>query len=338
MCISRYCQNIPKAELHIHIEGTLEPELMFSLANKNKITLPYDSVEALKKAYAFTNLQDFLDIYYQGASVLITEDDFYQLMLAYLTKANCDNIKRAEIFFDPQTHTDRGVSFATVVKGFDRAIKEMECKTGISCALIMCFLRHLGGEEALKTMQEALPYKKYFFGVGLDSSEVGFLPELFVDAYDLAREHNLHLVAHAGEEGEPCYIQQALDLLKVERIDHGFRITEDESLLQRVIDERVALTMCPLSNLKLCVVDDLKNHPLKELLDKGCCVTVNSDDPSYFGGYLAENYIQVANALGLTKQDIYNLAKNSFEASFITESEKQNFYAMLIDFEANFAV
>ena len=336
MCISQYCKDIPKAELHIHIEGTLEPELMFELAKKNNIDLPYNTIEDVKKAYSFANLQDFLDIYYQGSSVLIDESDFYQLMMAYLEKANSDTIKRAEIFFDPQTHTDRGVAFETVVKGFDRAIKEMQAKTGISCDLIMCFLRHLGGKEALKTMQNALPYKQYFFAVGMDSSELGFLPELFVDAYDLARENNLHLVAHAGEEGGPCYIEQALDLLHIERIDHGVRIVEDEALLQRVIDKRTPLTMCPLSNLKLCIVDDLKDHPIKKLLDMGCCVTVNSDDPSYFGGYLTENYIQIAQALNLSKDDIYQLAKNSFEASFISDEEKNRYYNMLESFNTAF--
>ena len=336
MCISQYCKDIPKAELHVHIEGTLEPELMFALAKKNNIDLPYKAIEDVKKAYNFTNLQDFLDIYYQGASVLIDESDFYQLMMAYLEKANSDSIKRVEIFFDPQTHTNRGIAFETVVKGFDRAIKEMRAKTAISCDLIMCFLRHLGGKEALLTMQNALPYKQYFFAVGLDSTELGFLPELFVDAYDLARENNLHLVAHVGEEGGPCCIQQALDLLHIERIDHGVRIVEDEVLLQRVIDNRIPLTMCPLSNLKLSLVDDLKDHPVKKLLDMGCCVTVNSDDPSYFGGYLAENYIQIAQALNLSKDDIYQLAKNSFEASFISDEEKNRYYNMLESFNTAF--
>ena len=253
MCISHYCQSVPKAELHIHIEGTLEPELMFELAQKNSVQLPYKTVDEVREAYKFTQLQDFLDIYYQGAGVLIEEEDFYILMIQYLERASADNVKHAEIFFDIQTHTKRGISFDTVVKGFKRAIDEMKEKNDISVQLIMCFLRHLGGSEALKTMQEAVNYKEYFFGVGLDSSEVGFAPELFTEAYDLACEHGLHLVAHAGEEGPPCYIQQALDLLHVERIDHGFRITEDETLLQRVIDEQIPLTMCPLSNLKLCV-------------------------------------------------------------------------------------
>ena len=334
MCMQSYCKGVPKAELHVHIEGTLEPELMFTLAQKNNIEIPYNSVDEVKQSYKFDDLQSFLDIYYRGVAVLVTEDDFYQLMKDYLVRAIEDNVKRAEIFFDPQSHTERGVSFETVVKGFHRAIDEV--KPQISCSLIMCFLRHLGGDEAVKLMQEAIPHKQYFDAVGLDSSEVGFPPSLFVDAYDLAREHGLRLVAHAGEEGDVCYIREALDLLHVERIDHGVQCTADESLVAELAERRIPLTMCPLSNVCLKVYNDLSEHPAKTLLDKGVCVTINSDDPSYFGGYVAENYYQLATALDLSYDDIYKFAHNSFEACFISESERQKYYTILHDFDAGF--
>ena len=334
MCLKSYCTGVPKAELHIHIEGTLEPELMFKLAQKNNINIPYNSVEEVKESYKFDNLQSFLDIYYQGVCVLVTEDDFYQLMKEYLHHAIDDNVKRAEIFFDPQSHTERGIEFETVVKGFHRAIDEM--KSNISCSLIMCFLRHLGGDEALKLMQDAIPYKHYFDAVGLDSSEVGFPPSLFVEAYNLARENGLRVVAHAGEEGDVCYIREALDLLHVERIDHGVQCTADESLVAELAEKRIPLTMCPLSNVCLKVYNDLSEHPAKIFLDKGVCVTINSDDPSYFGGYVGENYYQLSIALDLSYDDIYKFAHNSFEACFIPDLEKQKFYKLLDDFDVEF--
>lgn len=332
MCLKSYCQNIPKAELHIHIEGTLEPELMFRLAKKNNVDIPFASVEEVKKSYEFDNLQSFLDIYYRGCAVLITEQDFYDLMWEYLERAVTDSVKRAEIFFDPQTHTERGIAFETVVKGLKRAIDDFEKEHDISCMLIMCFLRHLGGEEALKTMQEALPYTQYFGAVGLDSSEVGFPPNLFKDAYDLARENNLKLVAHAGEEAGPCYMHEALDILKVDRIDHGVQCVKDDELVAKLAELRKPLTMCPLSNVRLKVFDNLTQHPAKILLDKGLCVTINSDDPSYFGGYVAENYIQLADALNLSHQDIEKLARNSFEACFVSDEQRQALYQQLDDF------
>lgn len=336
MYLKSYCQNIPKAELHIHIEGTLEPELMFRLAKKNNVAIPFASVEEVKKSYEFDNLQSFLDIYYRGCAVLITEQDFYDLIWEYLERAVHDSVKRAEIFFDPQTHTKRGVPFETVVKGLKCAIDDFEKQADISCMLIMCFLRHLGGEEALKTMQEALPYQEYFGAVGLDSSETGFPPKLFKEAYDLARENNLKLVAHAGEEAGPCYMHEALDIIKVDRIDHGVQCVKDEELVIKLADIRKPLTMCPLSNVRLKVFDNLTQHPAKILLDKGLCITVNSDDPSYFGGYVAENYIQLAKALKLSRQDIYQLARNSFEACFVDEEQRQSLYNSLESFDSNF--
>ena len=335
MCMQSYCKGIPKAELHVHIEGTLEPELMFQLAQKNNIDIPYNSVAEIKESYNFDNLQSFLDIYYQGVRVLVSEDDFYHLMKEYLVHVIDDNVKRAEIFFDPQSHTERGVAFATVVKGFHRAIDEMQ--SHISCSLIMCFLRHLGGDEAVKLMREAIPYKQYFDAVGLDSSEVGFPPSLFVEAYDLAREHGLRLVAHAGEEGDVCYIREAINLLHVERIDHGVQCIADESLVAELAERRIPLTMCPLSNVCLKVFDDLAEHPAKMLLDRGVCVTINSDDPSYFGGYIGENYYQLAVAQNLSYEDIYKFAHNGFEACFISETQRQQFYKLLDDFDSQFA-
>ncbi len=336
MCLKSYCKDIPKAELHIHIEGTLEPELMFRLAKKNNIAIPFASVEEVKKSYEFDSLQSFLDIYYRGCAVLVTEQDFYDLMWEYLERAVNDSVKRAEIFFDPQTHTERGIPFATVVRGLRRAIDDFEKQADISCMLIMCFLRHLGGEEALKTMQESLPYKEYFGAVGLDSSEVGFPPKLFRQTYDLARENNLKLVAHAGEEAGPCYIHEALDILQVNRIDHGVQCVNDTELVKKLARMRKPLTMCPLSNVRLKVFDDLTQHPAKILLDKGVCVTVNSDDPAYFGGYVAENYIQLAEALNLSHQDIYQLAKNSFEACFVTKQQRQVLYQKLKEYATRY--
>jgi len=314
---------MPKAELHIHIEGSLEPELIFKLAERNGVTLPYASVEALRAAYAFTNLQSFLDIYYAGASVLLHEQDFYDMAWAYLQKAASDNVVRAELFFDPQTHTARGVPIATVINGLHRACVDAGAQLGVSAALILCFLRHLSEDDALATLEAALPHREQFIGVGLDSSELGHPPEKFARVFARARELGLHLVAHAGEEGPPAYIWSALDVLHVERIDHGVQSAQDPALLARLAHERTPLTVCPLSNLKLCVFPDLKSHNLGQLLDAGLCVTINSDDPAYFGGYLNENFVQTFAALHLSAQQAWTLARNSIEASFASDADKR---------------
>ncbi len=314
-------QEMPKAELHIHIEGSLEPELIFALAQKNGVSLAYDSVEALRAAYAFTDLQSFLDIYYAGASVLLHEQDFYDMTAAYLARAHADNVRHAEIFFDPQTHTARGVPFETVVNGIWRA-----CQEGpISATLIMCFLRHLPEDEALATLEEALPYRDKFIGVGLDSSERGHPPEKFARVFERCRQLGLHLVAHAGEEGPPAYIETALDLLNVERIDHGVRCLEDPLLVRRLAQEQVALTVCPLSNIKLRVFDTMDQHNLAALLDAGLAATVNSDDPAYFGGYMNANFLAAFEALPLGPQHAHRLARNSFAAAFLEGEAKRRF-------------
>jgi adenosine deaminase len=322
----------PKAELHIHIEGSLEPELIFKLAERNGVTLAYDSIEALRKAYAFTDLQSFLDIYYAGASVLLHEQDFYDMTMAYVERSLADNVIHTEIFFDPQTHTERGVSIATVVAGIERALADAE-KRGLTSKLILCFLRHLSEEDALATFEEASPlfeqYKHRLIGVGLDSSERGHPPSKFERVFAKARAKGLKLVAHAGEEGPPSYIYEALDLLKVDRVDHGVRSIEDPALVTRLADTRVALTVCPLSNLKLCVFDDLTRHTLKALLDKGVAVTVNSDDPAYFGGYVNANYLATIDALKLTDAEVYTIIRNSFEAAFVTPAERDALIAKL---------
>lgn len=315
-------QQLPKAELHVHIEGTFEPELMFKIAQRNHVNIPYASVDDVKKAYHFHNLQSFLDIYYAGASVLLHEQDFYDLTWAYFEKCKEDNVVHTEIFFDPQTHTARGVSFATVIHGIIRACQDAKEKLGISSYLIMCFLRHLSEEEAFTTLQQAEPFKKHIIGVGLDSSEQGHPPSKFERVFAQAREQGYLIVAHAGEEGPPDYIWQALDILKVNRIDHGVRCEEDEKLVQRLIKENMPLTVCPLSNLKLCVVDDMANHNLKRLLNLGVKVTVNSDDPAYFGGYMNDNFQAVTQALSLSTDEIKTLAINAFEASFLPPQEK----------------
>ena len=314
---------LPKAELHVHIEGTFEPELMFEIAQRNSIDIPYKSVAEVKKAYNFHNLQSFLDIYYAGAKVLIHEQDFYDLTWAYLEKCHEDRVVHTEIFFDPQTHTDRGVAFKTVLDGIVRACKDAQEKLQISSHLIMCFLRHLSEEEAFKTLEQALPYKEQIIGIGLDSSEVGHPPVKFEQVFKKAREAGFLIVAHAGEEGPADYIWQALDVLKVNRIDHGVRSEEDPELMMRLAKERMPLTVCPLSNLKLCVIDDMQKHNIKRLLEQGLCVTVNSDDPSYFGGYMNDNFVAIYNALNLSADELKQLAINSFEASFIDEKEKQ---------------
>ena len=315
-------RRIPKAELHIHIEGSLEPELIFALAQRNGVALPYASVEALRAAYAFTDLQSFLDIYYAGASVLLHEADFFDMAWAYLQRAHADNVVHTEIFFDPQTHTARGVTMATVVHGLKRACDRAQAELGLSSHLILCFLRHLSEDDALATLEAALPLREHFVGVGLDSSERGHPPEKFANVFARCRALGLRVVAHAGEEGPPDYIWQALDVLKAERIDHGVRCLEDAALVARLAAERVPLTVCPLSNLKLCVVTDLADHPMKRLLDAGLCATVNSDDPAYFGGYLNENFVQTVQALNLSEADVVQLARNSFEASFLCDEHR----------------
>jgi adenosine deaminase len=316
-------QAMPKAELHIHIEGSLEPELIFELAQRNGVSLPYASVEALRQAYAFTDLQSFRDIYYAGASVLLTEQDFYDMTMAYLRRAAADNVRHAEIFFDPQTHTARGVPFQTVIDGIWRA-----CQDGpISATLIMCFLRHLSEEEAIATLEEALPFRDKIIGVGLDSSEVGHPPEKFARVFERARNLGLHLVAHAGEEGPPAYIESALDVLNVERIDHGVRCLEDADLTARLVREQMALTVCPLSNIKLRVFDVMGDSNLRRLLDEGLAATVNSDDPAYFGGYINDNYLAAFDALPLDASHARRLAKNSFAAAFLAPERKRAYLA-----------
>ncbi len=313
---------MPKAELHIHIEGSLEPELIFALAQRNGVALPYASVEELRRAYAFTNLQSFLDIYYAGASVLLHEQDFHDMAWAYLQRAAADNVVRAEIFFDPQTHTARGVAMETVVHGLHRACRDAQ-RLGVDADLILCFLRHLSEEEAFQTLEQALPLRDKFIGVGLDSSELGHPPEKFARVFARCRELGLHLVAHAGEEGPPEYVWSALDVLKVERIDHGVQSTKDPALMKRLAADRIPLTVCPLSNLKLCVFPQLAQHNLGALLDAGLAATVNSDDPAYFGGYMNDNFLQTFAATGLDARHAYALARNSFEGSFASPSAKQ---------------
>ncbi|HCA5035043.1 adenosine deaminase [Acinetobacter baumannii] len=316
-------QALPKAELHVHIEGTFEPELMFAIAQRNQIQIPYKSVEEVKQAYNFHNLQSFLDIYYAGANVLVHEQDFYDLAWAYFEKCAEDRVVHTEMFFDPQTHTDRGIAFATVINGLKRACADAKAKFGISSQLIMCFLRHLSEEAAFETLEQALPFKQDIIAVGLDSSEVGHPPAKFERVFAKAREEGFLIVAHAGEEGPPEYVWEALDLLKVNRIDHGVRSEEDEQLMARLINEKMPLTVCPLSNLKLCVVKDMKDHNIRRLLQKDVHVTVNSDDPSYFGGYMNDNFFAIQQALDLTNDELKQLAINSFEASFISDEEKQ---------------
>ena len=320
---------LPKAELHVHIEGTFEPELMFEIAQRNHIQIPYQSVEEIKQAYNFHNLQSFLDIYYAGANVLVHEQDFYDLAWAYFKKCAEDKVVHTEMFFDPQTHTERGVEFATVLNGLKRACTDAKDKLGISSQLIMCFLRHLSEEDAFKTLEQALPFKDDIIAVGLDSSEVGHPPSKFERVFAKAREAGFLIVAHAGEEGPPEYVWEALDLLQVNRIDHGVRSDEDPALLQRLIDEKMPLTVCPLSNLKLCVVEDMAEHNIHRLLKQGVHVTINSDDPSYFGGYMNDNFLAVHTALNLSNDELKQLAINSFEASFIDSAEKQKWIATI---------
>ena len=323
MNVVELARAIPKAELHIHIEGSLEPELIFALAQRNRVALSYPSVEALRAAYAFTDLQSFLDIYYAGASVLLTTQDFHDMAWAYFLRAKADNVVHAELFFDPQTHTARGVPMGTVIEGLAGACRKAEAELGISSALILCFLRHLSEEDAFATLEAALPFRDHFIGVGLDSSELGHPPSKFERVFARCRELGLKLVAHAGEEGPPAYMREAIDLLQVQRIDHGVAVMQDAALMAELARSRMPLTVCPLSNLKLCVVKDLREHPLKKMLDAGLCATVNSDDPAYFGGYMNANFEQTVQALSLGREDVVQLAKNSFEASFIGEERRR---------------
>lgn len=323
---------MPKAELHIHIEGSLQPELIFALAQRNGVALSYPSVQALREAYAFTDLQSFLDIYYAGASVLLTEQDFYDMTADYLQRAVDDAVRHTEIFFDPQTHTARGVAMETVINGIHRACSDFSAR--ISSSLILCFLRHLSEEDAFATLEAALPYRDKFIGIGLDSSERGNPPEKFARVFAKCKELGLRLVAHAGEEGPAQYISTALDLLAVERVDHGVRCIEDEALCQRLRAMQMPLTVCPLSNLKLCVFSSLEQHNLRSLLDMGLVVTINSDDPAYFGGYMNDNFLATFNALRLDAAAARTLAKNSFQAAFLPETQKQ---AYLAEVDAFFA-
>ena len=330
-----FIQGMPKAELHIHIEGSLEPELMFEIAGRNGVSLRYASVEETRRAYDFSDLQSFLDLYYEGMQVLLNERDFYDLTWAYLQRVSAQNVRHAEIFFDPQAHTDRGVPFETVITGIRRALEDGEQRLGVSSELIMCFLRHLSAEAAMETLHSSLPFREWIVAVGLDSSEVGHPPEDFKAVFDEARKHGLLTVAHAGEEGPPEYIWQALDDLKVSRIDHGVRCVEDPKLVERLREEQIPLTVCPLSNVKLRVFDSIQDHDLKRMLDLGLCVTVNSDDPAYFGGYIDENFEAAREGLGLSRDDIYRLGKNSFQASFLSAAKKQRLLRELDDYFAS---
>jgi len=318
-----FIKGIPKSELHLHIEGTFEPELMFEIARRNNISIKYKSVPELKKAYDFNNLQNFLDLYYDGASVLMKEQDFYDLTWAYLIKMHAQNVIHTEIFFDPQTHTNRGVDFSVVINGIQSALVDAKNKLGISSKLILSFLRHLSEDSAMKTLAVALNYKHLITAVGLDSSEVGHPPSKFKKVFEQCRKEGFLTVAHAGEEGSADYVWEALNLLKVSRIDHGNHALDDEKLVKELAALKMPLTLCPLSNYRLKVVKDLRQHPLKKMMDNGLLVTINSDDPAYFGGYLQENYLATSKALNLSKDDIYQLAKNSFNASFLSDETKK---------------
>ena len=333
MNITEYIKKIPKAELHLHIEGTFEPELMFEIAQRNKVEIPYQSVEEVKKAYQFSCLQDFLDIYYAGASVLLYERDFYDLTMAYFAHCAEENVVHTEIMFDPQTHTKRGISFGTVINGIQKAREDAQGKYGISSLLIMSYLRHLSEEDAFETLEQSLPYKHLIKAVGLDSSEKGNPPSKFKKVFEASVKEGYIPVAHAGEEGPAEYIWEALDLLKISRIDHGNNCLTDEVLVKKLVDEKIALTVCPLSNLELRVVDDLKDHPLKKMLNLGLKATVNSDDPAYFGGYMNANLLQIAEALDLTQEEIKTLVKNSFEYSLLSDDEKQKYLIQVENFE-----
>ena len=322
-----FIRGLPKAELHLHIEGSLEPEMMFALAQRNGVKLPYASVDEVRAAYEFADLQSFLDLYYAGAAVLQTEQDFFDLTNAYIQRARADNVRHVELFFDPQTHTVRGIDLATVFAGIARALRAAQAEDGFSSRMILCFLRHLSEADACATFDAAMPlraeYADLWHGIGLDSGEVGNPPAKFAGVFARARELGFRVVAHAGEEGPPAYVQEALDVLKVERIDHGVRSEEDAQLLQRLVHKRMPLTVCPLSNLKLRVVEDLREHNLARMLRAGICVTINSDDPAYFGGYMNANFIATADALQLGRDELVAIASNGFDASFLPAADKQ---------------
>jgi adenosine deaminase len=320
---AEWLRRLPKAELHLHIEGTLEPELMFELATRNRVTLPYADVDAVRAAYVFEDLQSFLDVYYAGCSVLVNEADFYDLTMEYLRRAAAQGVRHAEIVFDPQTHPDRGIALSTVFAGISLALRDGEEELGITSQLILCFLRHLPESAALQVLEDALPFRGSFVGVGLDSSEAGHPPSEFERVFARARSEGLLAVAHAGEEGPPSYIVEALDLLDVRRIDHGVRCMEDPLLVERLVAEHVPLTVCPLSNVKLRVFDTLEHHPIRHMLERGLMVTINSDDPAYFGGYIGDNYAATAEALGMSRDEMRRIARNSFNASFLTDAEVQ---------------
>jgi len=331
--MKKYIEAIPKAELHLHIEGSFEPELMFEISKRNGIKIPFKTIEELKLAYNFSNLQEFLDIYYAGCNVLINEIDFYDMTLAYMKKAKEQNILHAEIMFDPQTHIERGISFETVINGIHQALIKAESELGISSKLIMCFLRHLPEKAAFDTLKQAEPFKKWIDAVGLDSSELGHPPSKFESVFIQAKTAGYKLVAHAGEEGPAEYVREALELLQINRIDHGNRCLDDTALVNKLIKNKVPLTVCPLSNLKLQVVSDLAKHPLKTMLDKGLFVTINSDDPAYFGGYLNQNYISIQKALNLSRDEIIKLACNSVKASFLNEVEKKQLLRKITEYD-----
>lgn len=322
---------LPKAELHLHIEGSLEPELLFALAERNGVAIPFASVDEVRSAYSFSNLQDFLDIYYQGMSVLLTEQDFYDLTWAYLERAHADMVRHVEIFFDPQGHTERGVAFETALDGIERALRDGEARLGVSYRLIMCFLRHLSEDDAFATLEQARPHLDRIDGVGLDSSELGHPPAKFAKVFAAARELGLHVTAHAGEEGPPEYVHEALDLLKVERIDHGNRALEDPALVHHLARDQMTLTVCPLSNLRLCVIKRIEDSPVRRMLDLGLKATINSDDPAYFGGYINDNFRAVAEALDLSAEQIVTLARNSFTGSFLPSAEQERHLAAIAE-------
>ncbi len=325
--LTAFIAGLPKAELHMHIEGSLEPELMFALAQRNNVAIPFASVEEVRAAYSFSNLQDFLDIYYQGANVLQTEDDFRDLAIAYFDRVAADGVVHAEIFFDPQTHTDRGISFDVVMRGLLAGMADAEARHGITSKLILCFLRHLDEEAAFATLEQAKPWLAQIEAVGLDSSELGHPPSKFQRVFDAAAALGLKRVAHAGEEGPAEYVHEALDLLHIDRLDHGNRSLDDPMLVRRLADERMTLTVCPLSNLKLCVVGDMTEHPVDRMLAEGLRVTLNSDDPAYFGGYINDNFRAAAEGRGLTREQLVELAENSFKGSFLSEGEIEDHLA-----------
>jgi len=333
--LDAFIAGLPKAELHMHIEGSLEPELMFALAERNGVAIPFGSVEEVRAAYSFSNLQDFLDIYYQGADVLRTEQDFQDLASAYFDRVAADNVVHAEIFFDPQAHTDRGIGFDIVMRGLLAGMADAEARHGISSKLILCFLRHLDEEAAFATLEQAKPWLAQIAAVGLDSSELGHPPEKFARVFAAARELGLKLVAHAGEEGPPAYVREALDLLHIDRLDHGNRSLEDGALVDRLVAERMTLTVCPLSNVKLCNVASIDDHPIDRMLKLGLRATINSDDPAYFGGYINDNYRAAAQARGLTRDDLATLARNSFLGAFLSEDEKAAYLARVDAYAAS---